>query len=50
LSSAFYINNNATRGGCYVDCHNKQHNPKEYDRTNQILTYTCDACHPNGVP
>ncbi len=50
LSSAFYIYNNATRGGCYVDCHNKQHNPKEYDRTNQILTYTCDACHPNGVP
>ncbi len=50
LSTAFYVNAAGDRGGCYLSCHNKNHTPKEYDRTNNILTYDCSACHPGGAP
>ncbi len=47
LSSAFYI---AGRGGCYVRCHGKNHNPKDYDRNFNVVTFDCTACHPGGPP
>jgi len=49
LSTAFYYDAGADRGGCYVGCHGKDHTPKEYDRFT-ITTYDCTACHPGGPP
>ncbi len=46
-STAFWLNNN--RGYCYLQCHNKPHDPYDYVHFNADTT-NCTACHPGGAP
>jgi predicted CXXCH cytochrome family protein len=43
-NSAFWIDTGQNRGYCNLTCHNKNHNPKNYDR-NPSPAVDCSACH-----
>jgi len=45
-SSAFYV---AAKNGCYVNCHGKDHKPKDYTPAPAPNT-DCTACHLLGPP
>ncbi len=46
--TAFWLNGPQTSGNCYIRCHEMDHTPMEYPRTN-VTTTTCGACHKTPV-
>ncbi len=43
-STAFWLNDAATRGNCFFECHSERHNPEDYDRRVADTT-DCSVCH-----
>ncbi len=43
-STAFTIDAGTNKGSCYIQCHGKDHKPKDYDRID-VSTVSCNACH-----